>query len=73
MAGKASLRGASSHQSDEEEWQGERPYRRFFVVAAILVGFTAFILIQLVRWQVVERSHLVSIAQAQVLPLERGI
>jgi len=72
MAGKASRREASSHQIDEEEWQREKPYRRFFVVAAILVGFTAFIVLQLVRWQVVERNHLVSIAQAQALPQDKG-
>ena len=72
MAGKTFRHEASSHQIDEDEWQREKPHKRFFVVVAILVGFTAFVVIQLVRWQVVEHKHLVSIAQAQVMPQDKG-
>jgi len=57
----------SASQNDEEEWQREKPYRRFWAVAAVVVGFVAFLIFQLFRWQVVEHEQLVSIAQAQVM------
>jgi len=62
----------SGHQSsttsydDEEVGAQEKPYARFWIVAAIMVGFVVFLVFQLFRWQVLEREQLVSIAQAQV-------
>lgn len=63
--------GASSSKDDEKPRQREIPYRRFWAVAAIIVGFLVFLVFQLFRWQIIEREQLVSIARAQIMSESR--
>jgi len=67
MVGKLLGRSSSPHKTVDDEGQREKPHRRFLVVAAVLIGFSFFVVIQLIRWQVFQHSQLVSIAQAQMM------
>lgn len=67
MVGKLLGHSSSPRKAGEEEGQREKPYRRFLVIAAVLIGFTIFVVIQLIRWQVFQHQQLVSIAEAQMM------
>jgi cell division protein FtsI/penicillin-binding protein 2 len=50
---------------NETEERPGRSTRRFWVVAAVLVGFALVMISQLFRWQVAEHSQMVALAEAQ--------
>ena len=64
---RSSGQESSAAPYEEDAGPAEKRYRRFWVLAAVLVGFVVFLVLQLFRWQVLEREQLVSIARAQMV------